>query len=147
MPPRIDTGCTDHVRVTRSTRGVPSSAITRKSVVMGTVWVFRPNATYRFENLCVSRMVQRFGRDDTNWELVEIEFVSEEKIRQAALLELQQSEQEKQQLTADDKEKHKEPEALSEYEQQRLKRINENTRTLLELVRILRHSQKGALGI
>ncbi|ORY92997.1 hypothetical protein BCR43DRAFT_496172 [Syncephalastrum racemosum] len=127
-----NTDCTDHVRLNRSIRGVPSSAITRKSVVMGTVWVFRPNATYRFENLCVSRMVQRFGRDDTNWELIEIEFVSEEKMRQAALLELQQTEQEKQLMT-DGKKKGKEQEVLSEYEQQRLKRIKENTRTLLEL--------------
>ena len=49
-------------------RGVPSSAVTRKSVVMGTVWVFRPTETHSFDKLCVSRMVERFGKDDGNWE-------------------------------------------------------------------------------
>ncbi|KAI9498996.1 hypothetical protein BDB00DRAFT_753869 [Zychaea mexicana] len=104
----------DHVRVTRTMRGVPSSAIARKSVVMGTVWVFKPTEHYRFDRLCMSRMVERFGRDDTNWIQIELNFVSS--------------------YERDKNGKSDEEGALlSEYEQQRLKRIEENTRTLIQL--------------
>lgn len=45
----------------------------RKSVVMGTVWVFKPTETYTFDKLCISRMVERFGKDDGNWEHIELQ--------------------------------------------------------------------------
>ena len=44
---------------------------------MGTVWVFKPTDHYRFDQLCMSRMVERFGRDDTNWIQVELDFISQ----------------------------------------------------------------------
>lgn len=45
---------------------------------MGTVWVFKPTREHTFADLCVSRMVERFGRDDANWEEVRLEFMSKE---------------------------------------------------------------------
>lgn len=68
----------DQIKLSYTQHGVPSSAILRKSVVMGTVWVFKPTEQYRFEQLCMSRMVERFGRDDTNWEQVHFEFQTNE---------------------------------------------------------------------
>lgn len=68
----------DQIKLSYTQHGVPSSAILRKSVVMGTVWVFKPTEQYRFEQLCMSRMVERFGRDDTNWEQVHLEFQTNE---------------------------------------------------------------------
>jgi hypothetical protein len=38
-------------------RQIPDCPIERKSVIMGSVWVFRPNHKYSFPGLCVSRMV------------------------------------------------------------------------------------------
>ncbi|RCH85744.1 hypothetical protein CU098_000026, partial [Rhizopus stolonifer] len=52
-----DTDIQDEVNVKRTVRGVPSSAIMRKSVVMGTVWIFKPTEAYSFDQLCISRMV------------------------------------------------------------------------------------------
>lgn len=63
----------------RTKHGIPSSAIMRKSVVMGTVWVFKPTEKYKFEQLCTSRMVERFGRDESNWEHVCL-ILSEEEV-------------------------------------------------------------------
>lgn len=40
---------------------------------MGTVWVFKPTETYAFDKLCISRMVERFGKDDGNWEHIELQ--------------------------------------------------------------------------
>lgn len=60
------------VKVNRNLHGVPSSAIMRKSVVMGTVWVFKPTEAYGFDKLCMSRMVERFGKDDGNWEHIQL---------------------------------------------------------------------------
>lgn len=62
----------DVLEIDRTMYGVPSSAIMRKSVVMGTVWVFKPTEEHRFEKLCISRMVERFGKDDGNWEHIEL---------------------------------------------------------------------------
>lgn len=62
----------DVVKTNRMMHGVPSSAIMRKSVVMGTVWVFKPTEDYGFDKLCISRMVERFGKDDGNWEHIEL---------------------------------------------------------------------------
>jgi hypothetical protein len=59
----------------RTLHGVPSSAIMRKSVVMGTVWVFKPTESFRFDQLCISRMVERFGKDDGNWEHIELDLL------------------------------------------------------------------------
>lgn len=47
--------------------GIPSSAITRKSRVMGTVWTFNLSDQYSFPQLCISRMIERFGQDESNW--------------------------------------------------------------------------------
>ncbi|KAI7896252.1 uncharacterized protein EV154DRAFT_411870 [Mucor mucedo] len=111
----------DVLEMNRTMHGVPSSAIMRKSVVMGTVWVFKPTEEYRFEKLCISRMVERFGKDDGNWEHIEL------------LLEVSNlfdkeyaSEKEETPTIGDDN-------PLSEYEQQRLSRIEENNKTLLKL--------------
>lgn len=41
---------------------------------MGTVWVFKPTPAYKFSQLCISRMVERFGQDDHNWEHIELKF-------------------------------------------------------------------------
>ncbi|KAI8379148.1 uncharacterized protein BYT42DRAFT_593398 [Radiomyces spectabilis] len=106
--------CSDHVRVTHIMKGVPTSAIARKSVVMGTVWVFKPTDHFRFEQLCVSRMVERFGKDDGNWELVQLDFMSHE-------------------VSDTLGDNQDDPASLSAYEQERLKRIEENNKTLLKL--------------
>jgi hypothetical protein len=41
---------------------------------MGTVWVFKPTESFSFSQLCTSRMVERFGKDDNNWEHIELDF-------------------------------------------------------------------------
>jgi hypothetical protein len=64
----------ENVFIKRVTRGIPSSAIMRKSVVMGTVWIFKPTRAYKFSKLCISRMVERFGKDDCNWEHIDLTF-------------------------------------------------------------------------
>ncbi|KAI8875798.1 hypothetical protein K501DRAFT_327341 [Backusella circina FSU 941] len=115
-----------HVRLTSMQRGVPSSAILRKSVVMGTVWVFRPTESFRFSQLCTSRMVERFGKDDNNWEHIELDFSFQDQPR-CEQIESCHAETEKDQ-SIDEEES-----PLSEYEQQRLRRIEENNKTLLKL--------------
>ncbi|KAI7859297.1 hypothetical protein BDC45DRAFT_564763 [Circinella umbellata] len=121
----------DHVQVTKTSRGVPSSAIARKSVVMGTVWVFKPTDHYRFDQLCMSRMVERFGRDDTNWIQVELDFISQYEFQN--LLQVEELESGSVEKQSQSKKDIDEENLLSEYEQQRLKRIEENTRTLVQL--------------
>ncbi|KAJ2636746.1 hypothetical protein GGF40_002818 [Coemansia sp. RSA 1286] len=59
----------------RVLRQVPPSPINRKSVVMGSVWTFERHAVHSFPQLCMSRMVERFGRDFSNWEQVDLELV------------------------------------------------------------------------
>ncbi|KAJ2675361.1 hypothetical protein IWW42_001145 [Coemansia sp. RSA 1085] len=56
----------------RTLREVPPSPIARKSVVMGSVWTFEPHPVFLFSHLCMSRMVQRFGRDESNWEQIDL---------------------------------------------------------------------------
>ncbi|RUS15587.1 hypothetical protein BC937DRAFT_92257 [Endogone sp. FLAS-F59071] len=106
-----DAPCDSHVKLTYVRRAIPQSPIARKSVVMGTVWVFKPTREHTFADLCVSRMVERFGRDDANWEEVRLEFMSKENGITVVT----------------------EEETLSEYEKLRLKRIQENNQTLLAL--------------
>ncbi|KAI9256415.1 hypothetical protein EDC94DRAFT_523179 [Helicostylum pulchrum] len=103
------------VKVNRKLHGVPSSAIIRKSVVMGTVWVFKPTEAYGFDKLCMSRMVERFGKDDGNWEHIQLVL---SKVKKHNPVE-----------NSNDQEEN----PLSEYEQQRLQRIEENNKTLLKL--------------
>lgn len=43
---------------------------------MGTVWVFRPTEKLKFHDLCLSRMVERFGQDETNWEHIILDFMT-----------------------------------------------------------------------
>ncbi|RUP51248.1 hypothetical protein BC936DRAFT_149251, partial [Jimgerdemannia flammicorona] len=73
-----DVPCDSHVKLTYVRRAIPQCPIARKSVVMGTVWVFKPTREHSFADLCVSRMVERFGKDDANWEEVRLEFMSKE---------------------------------------------------------------------
>ncbi|KAJ2283757.1 hypothetical protein GGH14_000632 [Coemansia sp. RSA 370] len=56
----------------RTLREVPPSPIERKGVVMGSVWTFEAHPVFLFSHLCMSRMVQRFGRDESNWEQIDI---------------------------------------------------------------------------
>ncbi|KAJ1955512.1 hypothetical protein EC988_001841, partial [Linderina pennispora] len=56
----------------RVLRAVPVSPIDRKSVVMGSVWTFEPHSLHTFPQLCMSRMVERFGRDNSNWEQIDL---------------------------------------------------------------------------
>ncbi|KAJ2900374.1 hypothetical protein IWW38_000541 [Coemansia aciculifera] len=61
------------VRVAGSVRReVPLSPIERKSVVMGSVWSFDKHHRHSFPQLCMSRMVERFGRDNSTWEHVDL---------------------------------------------------------------------------
>ncbi|KAF9366185.1 hypothetical protein BGX34_005534 [Mortierella sp. NVP85] len=64
----------DNLRITSTTRAVPSCPVERKSVVMGSVWTFKPTKEYDFPTLCVSRMVERFGKNESNWEEFKLEF-------------------------------------------------------------------------
>ncbi|KAI8320186.1 hypothetical protein GQ54DRAFT_334987 [Martensiomyces pterosporus] len=57
----------------RVLRAVPASPIERNSVVMGSVWTFEPHAVHSFPQLCMSRMVERFGRDNSNWEHIDVQ--------------------------------------------------------------------------
>lgn len=126
-----ESGSHNIIQTKRTTRGVPSSAIMRKSVVMGTVWVFKPTETHAFDKLCVSRMVERFGKDDGNWEFVELQDLQEhhpEDLFAACFNSAEPSNQPLTQVIGDMDEN-----SLSEYEQERLKRINENNKTLLKL--------------
>ncbi|KAJ1797230.1 hypothetical protein LPJ59_003269 [Coemansia sp. RSA 2399] len=61
--------------VSRSLREVPLSPIARKSVVMGSVWTFGRHPAHPFPQLCMSRMVERFGRDGSNWEYVDVALI------------------------------------------------------------------------
>ncbi|KAJ1885958.1 hypothetical protein LPJ66_009866, partial [Kickxella alabastrina] len=56
----------------RVLRQVPASPIERKSVVMGSVWSFERHSVHTFPQICMSRMVERFGRDGANWEQIDL---------------------------------------------------------------------------
>ena len=60
----------------RTIRPIPQCPIDRKSVIMGSVWTFSPQTKqYTLPLLCMSRMVERFGRDGANWEQVELDIL------------------------------------------------------------------------
>ncbi|GAA5801238.1 hypothetical protein HPULCUR_006682 [Helicostylum pulchrum] len=121
------------VKVNRKLHGVPSSAIIRKSVVMGTVWVFKPTEAYGFDKLCMSRMVERFGKDDGNWEHIQLVLSKETPHHhydyQTETTGHTSAEKHNPVENSNDQEEN----PLSEYEQQRLQRIEENNKTLLKL--------------
>ncbi|KAI7898479.1 uncharacterized protein BX663DRAFT_555836 [Cokeromyces recurvatus] len=134
----LDNDTSEIIEVRRTLRGVPSSAIMRKSRVMGTVWIFKPTTNYSFSQLCVSRMVERFGKDDGNWEYIELKLKKQQ--MHSAILKTANTQTGdlidngvikvlKKNGTAETEEKV----TLSEYEQERLKRIQENNKTLLKL--------------
>ncbi|RKP13432.1 hypothetical protein BJ684DRAFT_16167 [Piptocephalis cylindrospora] len=62
--PKIASNCTE--------RTIPVAPIDRKSVAMGSVWVFLPHDRYGFVDQCVSRIVERFGRDNARWSRMDI---------------------------------------------------------------------------
>ncbi|KAI9306841.1 hypothetical protein BJ944DRAFT_238379 [Cunninghamella echinulata] len=132
----VDYASSEHneaVRRKHILHGVPSSAIARKSVVMGTVWIFKPTAKYSFSDLCTSRMVERFGKDDSNWEHVQLEFMGTDADLDCNEQSLDgnnsESNIEEQSTESSDEDDN----SISTYEQERLKRIEENNKTLLKL--------------
>ncbi|KAJ1969137.1 hypothetical protein H4R35_006223 [Dimargaris xerosporica] len=58
----------------QTVRTIPPSPIVRTSRPMGTVWTFLPNDQYSLAMLCLSRIVERFGMDDCNWEEVTVQW-------------------------------------------------------------------------
>ncbi|KAJ2160990.1 hypothetical protein GGF46_001849 [Coemansia sp. RSA 552] len=67
-----------HVAIeSRTLREVPSSPIKREGVVMGSVWTFEHSPVHSFPHMCMSRMVQRFGRDESNWEQLGLALVKD----------------------------------------------------------------------
>ncbi|KAF9990167.1 hypothetical protein BGZ75_003293 [Mortierella antarctica] len=112
----------EKVDISSTLRSIPSCPIERKSVVMGSVWTFKPTEEYDFPTLCVSRMVERFGRNDANWEEFKLDFKSENfetvEFFKAHAVEV---------LPPDE-------EDLVSYERDRLQQIQENNRMLLALV-------------
>ncbi|KAG0287040.1 hypothetical protein BGZ96_008984 [Linnemannia gamsii] len=113
----------DDVGITSTVRAIPSCPVERKSVVMGSVWTFKPTEEYDFPTLCISRMVERFGRNDANWEEYKLSFkmdnpeeANSEKWTEHAVEILPPVE--------DD---------LVSYERDRLQQIQENNRMLLAL--------------
>ncbi|KAF9937913.1 hypothetical protein BGZ67_000747 [Mortierella alpina] len=111
----------EKVDISSTLRSIPSCPIERKSVVMGSVWTFKPTEEYDFPTLCVSRMVERFGRNDANWEEFKLDFKSENfetvEFFKAHAVEV---------LPPDE-------EDLVSYERDRLQQIQENNRMLLAL--------------
>ncbi|KAK9722491.1 hypothetical protein K7432_002643 [Basidiobolus ranarum] len=108
------------VKITETTRGIPYCPIARKSVVMGTVWTFKPSSQFSFVSLCTSRMVERFGKDGYNWEEIKIEFAQQK----VDLSENHSIETANEKLTELE---------MAPYERSRLRRIQENNQKLLAL--------------
>ncbi|KAJ3052433.1 hypothetical protein HK097_006276 [Rhizophlyctis rosea] len=54
----------------RTARPIPSSPIERHSIVMGTLWTVRVTNDCSLSRLAMSKLVQRFGKDDAIWEEV-----------------------------------------------------------------------------
>ncbi|KAI9592419.1 hypothetical protein BDF19DRAFT_416323 [Syncephalis fuscata] len=103
-------------------RRVPALPISRQSVIMGTVWTFRADTNYTFSQLCMSRMVERFGKDDTNWK--EICLYHDDSLKKTDEQPISPS------LP------HNEPEgdsAPATYEERRKKQIVENNQMLMSL--------------
>ncbi|KAJ2848822.1 hypothetical protein IWW36_003056 [Coemansia brasiliensis] len=121
----------------RTLREVPPSPIERKSVVMGSVWTFEPHPVFLFSHLCMSRMVQRFGRDESNWEQIDLALenkkIAENQVQlEAANIESGNNEQ-------NDDMSDSEPEFADNgtraggYELERQRQIQENREQLLHL--------------
>ncbi|ORX89491.1 hypothetical protein K493DRAFT_340603 [Basidiobolus meristosporus CBS 931.73] len=124
--------------ITETVRGIPYCPIARKSVVMGTVWTFKPSAEFSFVSLCTSRMVERFGKNGYNWEEIRIEFAKQnDRLQESRMVETQNG------ITISRllynlltnpifSEIYSEME-MSPYERSRLRRIQENNQKLLAL--------------
>jgi hypothetical protein len=114
------------MRITYTCREIPRSPIARKSVVMGTVWLFKPSSRHSFAQLCTSRMVERFGKDESNWEHVELEIMSDngDSSLKTSLAN----------IVADSTIVEDNQSSISSYEIERQKRIDENRLALLQLV-------------
>ncbi|KAG2182854.1 hypothetical protein INT44_005835 [Umbelopsis vinacea] len=113
------------MRITYTCREIPRSPIARKSVVMGTVWLFKPSSRHSFAQLCTSRMVERFGKDESNWEHVELDIMSDnnDPISKTSLANIATDS-----MIVEDEEL-----SISSYEVERQKRIDENRLALLQL--------------
>ncbi|KAG0013046.1 hypothetical protein BGZ80_011319 [Entomortierella chlamydospora] len=118
------------VHITSTTRAIPSCPIERKSVVMGSVWTFKPTEEYDFPTLCVSRMVERFGRNDANWEDYKLSFKVEDSPGPSPSPEEDKTDQWTEHVV--DILPPVEEEMVS-YERDRLNQIQENNRMLLAL--------------
>ncbi|KAL9554525.1 hypothetical protein MBANPS3_002775 [Mucor bainieri] len=123
--------------------GIPYSAIARNSRVMGTVWTFNLSQQYSFQLLCISRMIERFGQDDCNWLHVELAI-------DVAVQNLHQQQQEWKSHAANPSgtctPSAMKVDTISEYEQERLKKIQENKETLLKLGLISDLSQDSVVN-
>ncbi|KAJ1826618.1 hypothetical protein LPJ56_002085 [Coemansia sp. RSA 2599] len=127
----------------RVLRQVPPSPINRKSVVMGSVWTFEKHAVHTFPQLCMSRMVERFGRDLTSWEQIDLELrdlctPDDEAGRGEEDMQVDGPEDADEQSMSDSQEES-EVEHLDngthagEYERERQRQIQENREQLLQL--------------
>ncbi|KAG0203335.1 hypothetical protein BGX28_004364 [Mortierella sp. GBA30] len=112
----------EKVQISSTLRSIPSCPIERKSVVMGSVWTFKPTEEYDFPTLCVSRMVERFGKNDANWEEFKLDFKCEKS--EGAMKK--RTEHTVEALPPEEEE-------LVSYERDRLQQIQENNRMLLAL--------------
>ncbi|KAI8872046.1 hypothetical protein GQ42DRAFT_177452 [Ramicandelaber brevisporus] len=115
-------------------RQIPRATVERQSVFMGTVWVFRPepHTCHTLQSLCISRLVERFGRNDSAWELIQLQPVStESSISSSSLLLSTDSCPDKDvSLTPDN---NYDAYADSEYERKRQTRIRSNEHALFTL--------------
>ncbi|KAF9902117.1 hypothetical protein EC991_005257 [Linnemannia zychae] len=113
----------ENVGISSIVRAIPSCPVERKSVVMGSVWTFKPTEEYDFPTLCVSRMVERFGRNDANWEEYKLHF------------KLDNPEEKKAETWTEHAVEILPPveDDLVSYERDRLQQIQENNRMLLAL--------------
>ncbi|KAJ2889051.1 hypothetical protein FB639_000194 [Coemansia asiatica] len=133
----------------RILRQVPPSPINRKSVVMGSVWTFERHAVHSFSQLCMSRMVERFGRDLCNWEQIDLELKNLSQTSDDGTGQKEQEEIEYMQMDrpedldessmSDSQDESSEIEHLDngthagEYERERQRQIRENREQLLHL--------------
>ncbi|KAG0380566.1 hypothetical protein BGX24_007253 [Mortierella sp. AD032] len=113
----------ENVGITSIVRAIPSCPVERKSVVMGSVWTFKPTEEYDFPTLCISRMVERFGRNDANWEEYKLDFKMD-------ILEVKKTEEWTEHAVEI---LPPEEDDLVSYERDRLQQIQENNRMLLAL--------------
>lgn len=96
---------------------------------MGTVWLFKPSDRHSFEQLCTSRMVERFGKDESNWEHIELEVMTQGDVCN--------SNESLNNPNCSSMNIESEAITLSNYEIERQKRIDENRLALLQLVSLL----------